>query len=246
MRFALTIAMPMLGLTLAGTALAGGHFTDSLTFHPAGCEKVRECYLDGTFHYVDSKGKDWKAQKDDKTDGASIQDWAQSFIGEPFDPIFIRAAVIHDHYCDRHVRNMLWTHWVFYDGLLASHVSPAKAKIMYAAILIGGPKWIDLIPGKPCKQGTACIQSVSKVKLPNGAIVTTAEDAHSVIARGPQYDEPEVKAAIEEIRQKIESNPDAVSEEDILTEARKLPQNQFFFDNIDGVVINPPQNDIPQ
>jgi hypothetical protein len=141
---------------------------------------------------------------------------------------------------------MLETHWVFYDGLLTSHVPPAKAKVMYAAILIGGPKWIDLIPGKPCKQGATCIQSVSKVRLPSKAYVTTAEDAHSIIARGPQYDEPEVKAAIEKIRQKIELNPEAVSEDDILAEARKLPQNQFFFDNIDGVVINPPQNDIRQ
>ncbi|MDX8535185.1 DUF1353 domain-containing protein [Mesorhizobium sp. VK25A] len=246
MHIALMFASPLLSLALVATAQAEGHFTGNLTFHPVGCEKVRECYLDETFHYVDSKGGDWEAQKDDKTDGASIPDWAQRIVGYPFDPSFIRAAVIHDHYCDRHVRSMLQTHWVFYDGLLASHVSPAKAKIMYAAILIGGPKWIDLIPGKPCKQGATCIQRVSKVQLPSEAYVTTAEDAHSVIARGPQYDEPQVRAAIEEIRRKIELNPEAVSEDDILAEARKLPQNQFFFDNIDGVVINPPQNDVRQ
>jgi hypothetical protein len=246
MRLFLMIAAFFLGLALIDKAEAEGHFTGNLTFHPSGCEKPRKCYLDDSFHYVDSRGTDWEAQKGDKTDGASIPDWAQRIVGEPFDPSFIRAAVIHDHYCDRHVRRMLQTHWVFFDGLLTSHVSPAKAKLMYAAILIGGPKWIDLIPGEPCKQGTDCIQSVSKVQLPSEAYVTTAEDAHSIIARGPQYDKPEVKAAFEEIRQKIEANPDAVSEDDILAEARKVPQNQFFFSNIDGVVINPSKNDVRQ
>ncbi|CDX18141.1 hypothetical protein MPLB_1700035 [Mesorhizobium sp. ORS 3324] len=64
--------------------------------------------------------------------------------------------------------------------------------------------------------------------------------------RGTQYDDPDVRAAIEEVRQKIEANPDAVSEEDILAEARKLPQNRFFFANIDGIVINPSNNDARQ
>ena len=246
MRMDVIVTASLLSLVLASASKADGQFSGRLTFHPAGCEQQRECYLDENFDYTDSQGIDWEAQKDDKTDGASIPDWAQPGIGLPFDSGFIRAAVIHDHYCDRHVRPMLQTHWVFYDGLLASHVSSVKAKIMYAAILIGGPKWIDLIPGKPCKQGAVCVQGISKVHLPADAYVGAAEDAHSIVARGPQYDKPEVKAAIQEIRQKIEMNPDAVSEADILAEARKVPQNEFFFDNINGIEINPSPVDAKQ
>jgi hypothetical protein len=226
-------------LAVVGPAHGEGHFSGALAFHPPGCEKTRNCHLNDHFDYQDSHGKQWEAQKDDKTDGASIPDWAQPAIGLPFDPSFIRAAVIHDHYCDRHVRPMLQTHWMFYDALLASHVNATKAKVMYAAILIGGPKWIELIPGKPCKQGAMCIQSVSKLSLPPEAYVTTADDARSVVARGPQYDKPEVKAAIEDIQRQIEANPGAVSEDDILAKAKQIPENKFFFDNIGGVVVAP-------
>jgi hypothetical protein len=235
--------MTLFAVALASAANAGAHFTGHLAFHPANCDKLRECYLDETFGYVDSQGTGWEAQKNDKTDGASIPSWAQPFIGLPFDPDFIRAAVIHDHYCDRHVRPMLQTHWVFYDALRTSNVSSSKAKIMYAAILIGGPKWIDLIRGRPCKMGSICIQSLSTLRLPVEAYATIADDGHGVVAREAQYDNPDVRAAIEEIKQKIEANPDAVSEDDILAEARDLPENKFFFDHLDGIVINPPSTD---
>lgn len=241
MRMDTLLYAPFVMLALAGPASAEGHFSEHLSFHPSGCEQKRECYLDQNFDYVDSNGAGWEARQGDKTDGASIPEWAQSYIGLPFDPNFIRAAVIHDHYCDRHVRPMLRTHWVFYDALKTSRVPERKAKIMYAAILIGGPKWISLIPGKPCALGTICIQSVKDVQLPQGAYTTTADDARGVIARPEQYNKPEIKAAIDEITRMIESNPDAVTENDILTAARNVPENRFFFEHIDGVVINPPQ-----
>src|SRR5262249_19955269 len=147
------------------------------------------------------------------------------------------------HYCDRHVRSMLKTHWVFYDALLASGVTSKKAKIMYAAILIGGPKWINLIPGTPCQTGSICIQSVSKLKLPDEAYTAIADDGRSVVAREAQYDKPDVRAAIEDMQRKIEANPDAVSEDDMLAKARELPENRFFFEHLDGVVISPPPTD---
>jgi Protein of unknown function (DUF1353) len=231
-------------LAFAGSVNAQGKFSGNLSFHPTGCEATRKCFLDGAFDYRDSHGKSWEAQKGDKTDGASIPDWAQPEIGLPFDPSFIRAAVIHDHYCDRHVRPMRETHWMFYDALLTSHVSSTKAKIMWAAILIGGPKWISLVPGKPCTEGKMCIQSVTKLQLPIDAYVTTADDARTVVARGPQYDKPDVKAAIEEMRQQIEVNPKGVTEKEILAKAEEIPENKFFFDNLDGVAVKPPSNEI--
>ena len=224
---------------------AKGKFDGNLSFNPKGCEASRKCFLNEHFRYTDSQGMTWEARKGDKTDGASIPSWAQPSIGLPFDPSFIKAAVIHDHYCDRHVRSMLKTHWVFYDALRTTGVGEAKAKIMYAAVMIGGPKWIKLIPGKPCSAGTACIQSVERLVLPRGATRSVADDGNPIIARDANYDDPAVKAAIEEARSRIEADPNAVSLEDIEKMAENLPENAFFFRNADGITVAP-SNDIKE
>jgi hypothetical protein len=91
---------------------------------------------------------------------ATIPSWARPFVGGPFDPSYIKAAVIHDHYCDRHVRPWRSTHRAFYDALIALGLDTAKAKVMYYAVYLGGPKWVKLIPGKPCGSGIACINNV--------------------------------------------------------------------------------------
>jgi hypothetical protein len=239
MRRASIIAISVMFMCAAQTASAKGEFSGKLGLHPNGCEETRKCYLDDSFHYKDSHSEDWEAQKDDETDGASIPWWAQSTVGLPFDRSFIKAAVIHDHYCNRHVRPMLKTHWVFYDALLASGVSSKKAKIMYAAILIGGPKWISLIPGKPCKKGAACVQSVSELPLPAGAARGVADDGKPIIYRDANYDNANVKAAIEDVTKMIEANPESVSEESLEKIAGSVPGNELFFNNLDGIVVAP-------
>src|SRR5690606_11635137 len=35
------------------------------------------------------------------------------------------------------------------------NVPPVKAKIMYSAVYLGGPKWVELVPGQSC--GPNCI-----------------------------------------------------------------------------------------
>ena len=137
---------------------AWAEFTGPFEIGPPGCEAQGQCTLTFDFKYTDPNGVGWQAAAQNQTDGASIPSWAQSFIGTPFDPSYIKAAVIHDHYCDRHVRSWRATHRVFYDALRELGISAAKAKLMYYAVYLGGPKWVELIPGNSC--GDKCVFEV--------------------------------------------------------------------------------------
>src|SRR5690606_25020755 len=129
----------------SGPASAG--FEGTLTLLPSGCEASGQCTPGTDFGFVDSAGYGWQAAKGLLTDGASIPPWAQPLVGGAFDESFIKAAIIHDHYCVRHVRPWRNTHKVFHEALLASGVAPGKAGIMYFAVLVGGPKWVKLVQG---------------------------------------------------------------------------------------------------
>jgi hypothetical protein len=48
---------------------------------------------------------------------------------------------------------------MFYDALLALGVPMVKAKIMYAAVYLGGPKWTSLVLGESC--GPNCVFDAS-------------------------------------------------------------------------------------
>jgi hypothetical protein len=127
--------------SMSSTAVAEsgqGKFTGRLELIPAGCERQLKCTLKSDFGYIDSEGIGWEAKAGLETDGASIPRWAQPFVGGQFDSEFIEAAIIHDHYCKRHVRPWRKTHWVFYDALLASKtVRKEKALLMYFAVYLG-------------------------------------------------------------------------------------------------------------
>lgn len=60
-----------------------------------GC--VMTLYAD--FSYFDPNGKEWHVGKGEPTDGATIPKWLWPVLGHPFDPEFINAAIIHDHFC---------------------------------------------------------------------------------------------------------------------------------------------------
>lgn len=137
--------------------LSNADFSGELVFEPDGCEKSRECYTKFPLHYVDSNGIGWEAKAGLKTDGATIPFWAQPFIGKPYDNSYIKAAVVHDHYCDKHVRPWRQTHRVFYDMLRSLGVPRIKSKVMYYAVYVGGPKWVALVPGNDC--GFQCINT---------------------------------------------------------------------------------------
>ncbi|WP_234818785.1 DUF1353 domain-containing protein [Sinorhizobium fredii] len=126
--------------------------------------------LKADFGYVDLNGVGWQTNKETKTDGASIPPLLQPFVGSPWEDGYIRAAVIHDWYCDRHVRTWKETHRVFYDTMLASGLEKPKAKLLFYAVYAFGPRWGYLVPGEKCAAGKNCIQMTGKdaafVQLP--------------------------------------------------------------------------------
>lgn len=111
----------------------------------------REWVLEQDFYFVDAAGKRWHAPQGTLTDGASIPQAFLSITGSPTDNAFLDAALVHDAYCDTRnaggvsYRKETWeaVHAMFYDALLAGGTTPATAKIMYAAVWLGGPRWDD-------------------------------------------------------------------------------------------------------
>jgi hypothetical protein len=79
-------------------------------------------------------------------DGASIPSltgftWVVTY--SPFDPIVMRAALVHDYICVTQPARIppKLAAKAFRTMLLEDGASPWKAELMYRAILLGGPKW---------------------------------------------------------------------------------------------------------
>lgn len=180
-------------------------FVGELAFKLRDCARSGGiCTLMHDFGFIDPNGVGWQAKAGLKTDGASIPAWAQPFVGGQFDSAFIKAAVIHDHYCVRHVRSALVTHRVFFDALIASGVDAVKANTMYYAVLVGGPKWIKLITGEPCKVGSDCIRKVgNRPDLSDGKIVR-GEGGDRYAWRDAIYDRADVREDMREATRIIE------------------------------------------
>lgn len=96
-----------------------------------------------SFGFQDSKEKRWPVPVGAKIDGASIPQSLWSLIGGPFEGKYRDASVVHDYYCDTRSEPWRAVHRVFYDGMRASGVSSIRAKVMYAAVYFGGPRWSD-------------------------------------------------------------------------------------------------------
>ena len=203
-------------------ASARAQFEGVLELIPPGCEQVGQCKLKSALRFTDSAKLVWEAKAELRTDGASIPGVFQPLVGSPFDPAFIKAAVIHDHYCDRHVRPWTQTHRVFYEGLIAAGVSQAKAKTMYFAVFLGGPKWIKLIPGIKC--GPGCVNNFKSISGVAG-----------IYARRADYSAVDVVPSVQSVAKLLELNADSLSLEEIEKLARKLRPDDFFYKNGDTI-----------
>ncbi len=86
-----------------------------------------------------------------RTDGASIPGVFVPVIGNRLDSQHRDAAIVHDAYCSKDnegtelYQTEPWedVHRMFYEALLVNGTNPIKAKIMYAAVYLGGPRWND-------------------------------------------------------------------------------------------------------
>jgi hypothetical protein len=94
------------------------------------------------FGFVDPAGLNWPVPAGTEVDGASIPQSLWSIVGSPFTGKYRDASVIHDYYCDVHVRAWQAVHRVFYDAMIAG-VEKLRAKLMYAAVYFAGPTWGD-------------------------------------------------------------------------------------------------------
>ncbi len=101
----------------------------------------RKMKLLSNFSFTDPNGMIWLAKQSSVIDGASIPSFAWVFIGSPFVGKYREASVIHDIACDEKIRTWESVHLAFYYAMRASGVGTLKAKIMYAAVYHGGPRW---------------------------------------------------------------------------------------------------------
>lgn len=222
-------------------ALAG-EFSGELTLVPVGCQhsNTRTCKLKGLLTYKSSRNglvwqtDEWQDENGESgtTDGASIPGWAQPIIGSPFDPSYLKAAIVHDHYCykENHVRSWRETHRMFYDALVDLGVGVRKAKVMYFAVYFGGPHWVELVPGQNC--GANCINNA----LPSGQRW-----------EGDRFGSKQFNDALSAMQATIDENPNiALGEIEAL--AQRMEPDSFFLKHGDSYVPHGPNdpNAFPQ
>ena len=130
----------VLASCIAANVAAESNFEGELSLEPVGCQSTGRCISRNPLRFTDSKAYVWEAEANLPTDGASIPPIFQPFVGEPFEKSFIKAAIVHDHYCKRQVRPWRQTHRVFYEGLRDQGVVESKAKLMYYAVYLAGPR----------------------------------------------------------------------------------------------------------
>lgn len=222
-------------ISLYTSPSAQAEFVGNLQLVPAGCESTGHCTMGQEFSFIDAHGVGWQAKKGLETDGATIPPWAQPFIGAPFDKSFIKAAVIHDHYCDRHVRTWRQTHEVFYEALLAGQVPKGKAGIMYFAVLVGGPKWLNLIKVNPCPIGKTCVNQVDLTASIPGSNIMIGEDGKLLAARPGKYDTAGFAQTMVENLAQLEAAGDGLTADQVEAQAAKAMADDFYFENGDSV-----------
>lgn len=112
----------------------------------------REMILLAPFAFRDASGLEWRAPKGTRIDGASIPRVFWTTVGSPFTGDYRRASVVHDYYCQTKERTWQSVHRMFYEAVLAGGVPERQAKVLYAAVYGGGPRWTPVAgaePGQP-------------------------------------------------------------------------------------------------
>lgn len=140
-RQAFLIAALAYSATVVGQVRFGGFIDPIQAEFVRGSDGERRMRLLRDVVYVAVDGKRWTAPKDFLTDGASIPRVFWSFVGGPFDGQYREAAVVHDYYCQTKTEAWQDVHRIFYYACRAAGVDELKAKILYAAVRYGGPKW---------------------------------------------------------------------------------------------------------
>lgn len=124
----------------------------------------RRFSLGHDFDFIDPSGQAWHVPLGFITDGASIPMPFWSVIGGPYEGLYREAAVVHDAGCCAQTVPWQDVHHMFYNAMRCSGVSWSKAKTMFFAVWVGGPRWTTLNTGMPAN---------CKINLPVKASIQT-------------------------------------------------------------------------
>lgn len=91
--------------------------------------------------FTDSGGKIWRALQGSIINGASIPRFFWPLIGSPFVGFYRRATVLHDVYCDNHLRPAQDVHNMFFEAMISDGVPENKALKIFNAVDKFGPRW---------------------------------------------------------------------------------------------------------
>jgi Protein of unknown function (DUF1353) len=108
-----------------------------ITFLPDG----RRVKTVEPFAFIDAASQRWDVPAGATVDGASIPRALWTLLGGPFEGKYRDASIIHDWYCDLRCRPWQSTHLAFYEAMRASDVPTSQAKLLYAGVYFGGPRW---------------------------------------------------------------------------------------------------------
>jgi hypothetical protein len=125
----------------------------------------RRLKLTEPFAYIDAAALRWEVPAGATVDGASIPRALWTIVGGPLEGKYRNASIIHDWYCDLRSRPRRAVHRVFYEAMISSKVSALQARILYAGVLAGGPRWSETVV-ENVKQSQAAPQPIAFA--PNG------------------------------------------------------------------------------
>lgn len=134
-----TIGLSSLTTAASAWAQSNGQFRGRVLTE--WLDDARRMRLVEPFEYIDPSNVRWPVPRGTVVDGASIPQIFWSLIGSPFEGYYRNASVVHDFYCSTRIRPHVRVHRMFYDAMIASGVSTARAWLMYQAVDGFGPRW---------------------------------------------------------------------------------------------------------
>ena len=140
------------------------------------------------FTYTDSAGRIWTAPKGWVVDGASIPEAFWSIIGGPLEGKYRNASICHDVECDQKTHAWREVHRMFYEGCRCAGLPENKAKVMYAAVYLFGPRWEEKVVKEQRQvigpNGKRVFQTVeTRVKVPTQVTQQPGEDVRDKLEK---------------------------------------------------------------
>src|SRR5690606_6114879 len=100
---------------------------------------------------------------------------------------------------------------------------------MYFAVLVGGPKWVKLVQGKPCPVGMACINQFDVTAAVPGGQISFSAEGGLVMERDDIYDTATFDNLLQDNTQALEAKGDTLTAEEVEALAAKVMEDDFYF-----------------